>query len=108
MDKVLEDCEHSPWPDLVRRKVEPRLLRSLEAVTKTPEEEGSGGYMAFVRRLYPDPVARHVKLADLRDNLDVRRMPVEEERDRARINKYLEAYRCLLVADAAADPCGPQ
>ena len=105
---VLEDCAHSPWPDLVRRKLEPRLLRSLEAVTKTTEEERSGDYMAFIRRLSPDPVARHVKLADLRDNLDVRRMPVVEERDRARINKYLEAYRCLLEADAAAGPGGPK
>jgi (p)ppGpp synthase/HD superfamily hydrolase len=103
---VLEDCEHSPWPDLVRRKLEPRLLRSLEAVTKTPEEEGSGDYMAFVRRLSPDSVARHVKLADLRDNLDVRRMPVVEERDRIRINKYLGAYRWLLAVDAAAGSDG--
>jgi hypothetical protein len=97
---VLEDCQHGPWPEFLRAKLEPRLLRSLEAVTKTPEEEESGDYMAFIRRLAPDPVARRVKLADLRDNLDVRRIPVLGENDRLRVNKYLEAYRWLLEVEA--------
>jgi len=42
-----------------------------------------------------NPIARRVKLADIRDNLDVTRMETVTERDATRLNKYLAALRLL-------------
>jgi (p)ppGpp synthase/HD superfamily hydrolase len=96
---VLEDGK-GQWPGKVRQEMDPRLLASLELVTKTEEEEKSGDYMAFIRRLAPDPIARRVKLADLRDNLNVLRLEAISEKDRDRLNKYLVAFRFLSgIAD---------
>jgi (p)ppGpp synthase/HD superfamily hydrolase len=91
---VLEDGQ-GLWPGKVREEIEPRLLASLELVTKTKDEEKSGDYMAFIRRLAHDPIARRVKLADLRDNLNVLRLETVSEKDRDRLNKYLVAFHFL-------------
>jgi hypothetical protein len=39
----------------------------------------------------PNPIAREVKLADLRDNSDPSRIAEPKERDRERIKKYSKA-----------------
>lgn len=44
-----------------------------------------------------DPAGRRVKLADLEDNMDIRRSPQITERDRKRLNKSLRAYRWLSI-----------
>ena len=67
------------------------LLAALDCVTKRAGED----YEAFVARAASDPLARQVKLADLEDNLDLRRLPEITEKDRARLNQYLRAYRWL-------------
>lgn len=48
-----------------------------------------------MRRTNGNPTARRVKMADIRDNLDVTRMPEVTERDRLRLNRYLAALRIL-------------
>lgn len=52
-------------------------------------------YMDYVKRLAANDVARAVKLADLRDNMDVTRLPVWDEAARERVEKYRRAYRYL-------------
>lgn len=48
-------------------------------------------YMEYVRRVGEDPVTRKVKLADLRHNMDLTRLPAVTEEDRARLVKYQQA-----------------
>lgn len=73
------------------------VIDALRLVTKRPEDQGDDldTYLRFVRRTLANPIARRVKIADIRDNLDVTRMPEVTERDRLRLNRYLEALKIL-------------
>ena len=48
----------------------------------------------IVERSASNPIALHVKLTDLEDNIDVRLNAVAEK-DLPRLNRYLAAYRRL-------------
>jgi hypothetical protein len=50
----------------------------------------------FVARAAANPIARKVKLADLEDNMDVKRIDDLADRDLERIRKYHRAWRILL------------
>ena len=69
------------------------ILVALEHVTKRPEEVGD--YDAFIRRAARNPIARRVKLADLEDNMDLRRIPHPAPRDFERLAKYRRAWDLL-------------
>ena len=67
------------------------VLEAVEALTRREGED----YEAFIRRVAPNPIAREVKLADLRDNSDLSRIADPTERDRERVRKYQRAIRFL-------------
>jgi len=69
------------------------VIGAVEALTKRPEEEDD--YDAFIRRVAPNPLARQVKLADLRDNCDVSRIAQPSQKDWRRIEKYKRAIQYL-------------
>lgn len=73
------------------------VIDALRLATKRPEDQGDDldTYLPFVRRTLANPIARRVKLADIRDNLDVTRMETVTERDANRLNKYLAAMLLL-------------
>lgn len=79
------------------------VIRGLESVTKTTEEEQSAGddvYFSFVRRAANDPIGRKVKFADIKDNLDITRLGSEiTEKDVARIRKYKRSLDILIEKD---------
>ena len=52
-------------------------------------------YMDYVKQLAPNPIARKVKLADLRHNSDPSRLERMTERDLARAAKYAQAIALL-------------
>jgi hypothetical protein len=66
-------------------------LEPLRCVTK---KEGEA-YEDFVKRSASHPLARRVKLADLEDNMDLRRAPEVTEKDLPRLQKYVKAWRSL-------------
>jgi (p)ppGpp synthase/HD superfamily hydrolase len=66
----------------------------LTAVRLLTHEEGIS-YEDYVRRLKPHPIARRIKLADLEDNSDIRRLSGIEERDLERLRKYHRAWQIL-------------
>ncbi len=84
---VLED---TPWTaeQLKARGFPEKILHALDCVTKRHGER----YEDFVTRSASDPIAIRVKLADLEDNMDVRRLPELTEKDHTRLNKYLAAH----------------
>jgi (p)ppGpp synthase/HD superfamily hydrolase len=91
---VLHDVvEDTAWtfPQLAEAGFPPHLIAALDCVTKREGED----YSAFVERSASNPIALRVKLADLEDNMDVRRLPEVTEKDRQNLNKYLTAYRHL-------------
>jgi hypothetical protein len=52
-------------------------------------------YHAHLKRTKANPIARKIKIADLEDNMDIRRFDVLTAEDLKRLNKYLEAWRYL-------------
>lgn len=52
-------------------------------------------YAQFILRASKNKIAREVKIADLEDNMDVRRLEELTDKDLARIRKYLHAWRFL-------------
>lgn len=65
------------------------ILDALDCVTKRDGES----YEKFIERSASNSIALQVKLADLEDNMDVRRLGEVTEKDRERLNRYLAAYR---------------
>ena len=66
----------------------------VDAVDHLTRREGES-YEDFVTRAAAHPVARRVKVADLEDNMDVRRTGTLGERDVERLTRYLRAWRRL-------------
>lgn len=52
-------------------------------------------YLDYVRAIRPNPIARAVKLADLRHNSDLSRLDTATEKDLARREKYRQAIALL-------------
>jgi (p)ppGpp synthase/HD superfamily hydrolase len=94
MTAILHDVvEDTRWTfaDLEKEGFPRPVLDALDCVTKREGE----AYEAFVKRSASNPLARRVKLADLEDNMDIRRFPEITEKDEARLEKYLKAWRLL-------------
>ncbi|MBN1659339.1 MAG: HD domain-containing protein [Anaerolineae bacterium] len=66
----------------------------VEAVDHLTRREGET-YEAFVERAAGNPIARRVKLADLADNMDIRRLRVLGEKEVERLRRYHAAWRVL-------------
>jgi (p)ppGpp synthase/HD superfamily hydrolase len=67
------------------------VLDALERLTRRPTET----YEEFIERVAEDPLARRVKLADLEDNMDVRRLSRVTEKDAERLARYRAAWARL-------------
>lgn len=52
-------------------------------------------YMEYVEKIKQNPIARKVKLADLRHNSDLTRLDVVDDKARTRVRKYTEAIELL-------------
>ena len=101
MAAVLHDVvEDTAWTldDLRAVGFADEVVDAVDALTRRKGES----YEAFVDRAAAHPVARRVKLADIEDNLDLRRIGHVEGRDLERIDRYLRAWRRLSTETEAA------
>jgi SpoVK/Ycf46/Vps4 family AAA+-type ATPase len=102
---VLHDLiEDTDWKfeDLEKEGFPQYIIDAVRCVTKKSEDEN---YDDFVKRTATNPLAIKVKLNDLTDNMDIRRMPEVTEKDLKRLNKYLKAYKYLENLNAVSlDP----
>jgi len=89
---VVEDCAGWTFERLKSHGFSQSVLEALDSVTKRPDED----YMAFVLRAGDNSIGRQVKIADLKDNIDLSRIADPSERDHVRIAKYKEALRYLI------------
>ena len=93
LHNVVEDAKDKGW-DFERLEEEgfsPEVLEALRSVTVNDGED----YDDFIDRAVKNPIGRQVKIADLKDNMDVTRIGELEERDRDRLNKYKRALAKL-------------
>lgn len=92
---VLHDVvEDSDWTfEMLEKEGIPKdVMDALRCVTKLSEDED---YDHFIERVKTNPLALKVKLNDLKDNMDITRLGEVTEKDLARLNKYIRAYRQL-------------
>ena len=92
---VLHDViEDSDWTfvKLAEEGFSDEVIAALKCVTKTSENEN---YDNFIDRVKKNPLAAAVKINDLTDNMDVRRLPYLSDKDVKRLKKYLKAYKRL-------------
>lgn len=83
---TLEDLKTSGFPDTI--------IDAIDSVTRRRNES----YMDFVCRCSKNPIGKVVKLLDLDDNMNIKRLPKISEADIKRLNKYKVAYdylKCL-------------
>ena len=81
--------------DLAREGFHEDILTALTLLTHNPAEE----YMDYISRLSTCPLARRVKLADLRHNSDVTRLDSIDEKTARRLEKYSRAIRLLEAVE---------
>ena len=92
---VLHDVvEDTPWTfeALEAEGFSKEIIDALKCVTKTSENEN---YDDFIERVRKNPLAVAVKINDLSDNMDIRRLPYLSDKDVKRLKKYLKAYKKL-------------
>lgn len=87
---VVEDTEIT-LDDLSEMGFTFRIVNSVRLLTKTKELT----YEEYLKRLKADDNARHVKIADLRHNMDISRIPEPAEEDYKRLEKYKQALEFL-------------
>ena len=78
--------------DLIAEGFAPNIIEALRCITKQSESEP---YDHFIARIKGNPLATAVKLNDLTDNMDIRRLPYLSDKDVKRLKKYLKAYKLL-------------
>lgn len=67
----------------------------VEAVCMMTHDEGVP-YLEYVKAIGTNPIARAVKIADLRHNSDLTRLDTVSEQDLRRVEKYKKALEILL------------
>lgn len=66
----------------------------VDAVLSVTKQEGED-YESFVARAKQNPIGRMVKIHDLEDNMDIRRLDEISVKTVERLRKYLKAYHFL-------------
>ena len=89
---VVEDTEWT-FEALQAEGFSQEVIDALRCVTKLSENEN---YDDFIERVRKNPLAVAVKINDLTDNMDIRRLPYLSDKDVKRLKKYLKAYKKLI------------
>ncbi len=87
-------CEDSDvtFEELELMGFTPRIINSVRILTKRPDMSYDD-YLALVRS---DSNAWHVKVADIKHNMDISRIPSPTQKDFDRLEKYQRALKFLL------------
>ena len=88
---VIEDTDWT-FEKLAEEGFSDEVIAALRCVTKISENEN---YDDFIDRVKKNPLAVALKINDLTDNMDIRRLPYLSDKDVKRLKKYLKAYKRL-------------
>lgn len=89
---VVEDCKGWTFNRLRKNGFSEEVLAALDCVTSRSSES----YEDFIKRVQTNPIAREVKIADLEDNMNIRRINELQPKDLERLEKYHRSW-CLLT-----------
>ncbi|MBQ7501528.1 bifunctional (p)ppGpp synthetase/guanosine-3',5'-bis(diphosphate) 3'-pyrophosphohydrolase [bacterium] len=87
---VAEDTENT-FADLEKLGFGGRILEALKLLT----HDKSVPYLEYVEKIKANPIARAVKIADLRHNSDLSRLDAPTAEDLQRLEKYRAALKIL-------------
>lgn len=87
---VIEDTDCT-LDDLRKAGFSENVLESLRLLTHDPKEQ----YMNYIMKIKDNPIARNVKIADLKHNMDLTRIPHPAKKDYERVEKYKAALQIL-------------
>lgn len=87
---VVEDTDYT-IEDLKQMGFEETVIQAISLLTHDDAVE----YMDYVLAIKQNPIAKAVKLADLRHNSDLSRLDVIDEKALTRREKYLKAIKLL-------------
>lgn len=85
---VVEDSPDWDFDRLRREGFSEEIIEAVDHVTRRDEET----YEAFVERTAQNALARRVKLADLEDNMDMKRLNALSNKDQERLARYHKAW----------------
>jgi (p)ppGpp synthase/HD superfamily hydrolase len=95
---VLEDTQYTLL-DLQQAGYPERVLEALDCLTRRENET----YGEFIERVKTNPLAHKVKIADLEDNMDIRRISAPQEKDMERLKRYRRAWSALTKEPIQGD-----
>jgi len=86
--------EDSPWTldDLIQEGFPEEVVHAVECLTKRENEP----YFDYIERVLKDPLSIRVKIADLEDNMELRRITKLSEKDQDRLERYHRAWNLLI------------
>lgn len=87
---VVEDSEMT-LVGLAKEGFPKKILKAVELLTKTESKP----YKDYIEEIKQNELARVVKVADLKDNMNITRLKKVTESDKLRIKKYKAAYNLL-------------
>ncbi len=88
---VVEDTPVS-LEDLEREGFHVDVITAVDALTKKPGESR----IEAAKRAGLNPIARNVKLADVTDNMDLKRISEPNDKDFERLKEYVEVRKLLI------------
>lgn len=95
---VIEDTDVT-LEDLKRQGFSENVIAAVDAMTRRENET----YMEFIKRLSVNEIARHVKIQDIRNNMDLTRIPEPTKKDWDRMEVYMQALTYLEEKESLAD-----
>lgn len=91
---VVEDCDDVAMADIEALDLPAEAVEVVALLTHPDDEP----YQDYIVRVGRHPLARQVKLGDLRDNMNVLRLAEVTGKEQKRLARYLKAYRHLTGA----------
>ena len=90
LQDIIEDTDYT-IENLRENGYSKEVLEAIDCLTKRDGKD----YDDYVKRCKSNPIASKVKIADLEDNVDIKRFDVLKEEDLKRLNKYLRAWKYM-------------
>ncbi|HED37191.1 MAG TPA: GTP pyrophosphokinase [Ignavibacteria bacterium] len=91
---VVEDSKIS-LKDISKYEFDKKIMSALKVLTYSTDQN----YEDYIKKISKNKLASKIKIADLKDNLNLNRLPYLNKKDLERINKYHKALKYLLEND---------
>jgi len=88
---VVEDSKIS-LKEIAKYNFDKKIISAIKVLTFSIDQN----YEDYIKKISKNKLARKIKIADLIDNMNLKRLPNLDQQDFARINKYHNALKHLL------------